>query len=81
VAADIATSAPARASGTSSSPKRRNVGTNSPIIGASRLPVGAPSTAQQNLSASTTSGPYFGAGTARSTTIRGVDAPANALRA
>ena len=65
VAADIATSPSAVASLTSSSANRRKVGTSSAIIGASRLPVGAPSTAQQNLSAATTSGPYFGARTAR----------------
>src|SRR5664280_3608237 len=50
-------------------------------IGASRLPVGAPRTAQQNLSAATTSGPYFGARMARLRATRGVNAAASAFRA
>jgi hypothetical protein len=61
VAGDMTTSAPASWSLTSSSPKRRNVATSSPITGASRLPVGAPNTAQQNRNATTTSAPYVGA--------------------
>ena len=59
VAADIAVNAPATSSLTSSSPKRRSVATSSPNTGASRLPVGAPSTAQQNCNA-TTSCPSLG---------------------
>jgi len=42
VAADIPINATATSSLSSSSPKRRSVGTNSPSTGASRLPVGAP---------------------------------------
>jgi hypothetical protein len=57
VAGDITSSAAANSSLTSSSPNRRSVATSSPITAASRLPVGAPSTAQQNLSATTTSDP------------------------
>ncbi len=57
VAGDITTSKAARSSLISSSPNRRNVETSSTITGASRLPVGAPSTTQQNLSAANTSGP------------------------
>ncbi len=57
VDAAIVSSAIATSSVTLSSPKRRSRGTKSAITGASRLPVGAPSTAQQNLSATTTSGP------------------------
>jgi hypothetical protein len=57
VAGDIATNAACVRSVMSSSSKRRNLGTNSPMIGASRLPVGAPSTAQQNAKAVMTSLP------------------------
>ena len=57
VAGDIASNAISVSSLITSSSKRRNVGTNSDMIGASRLPVGAPSTAQQNASAAITSGP------------------------
>ena len=57
VAGDITTSRAASSSLMSSSPNRRNVGTSSTITGASRLPVGAPSTAQHNRSAANTSGP------------------------
>src|SRR5674476_1312050 len=48
VAGDTTVSAAATSLLTSSSPKRRNVATSSPITGASRIPVGAPSTAQQH---------------------------------
>jgi len=57
VAGDIATSSAAVWSLTCSSSKRRSVGTSSLMIGASRLPVGAPSTAQQNAKAAITSLP------------------------
>ena len=57
VAGDIAINAQATSSVIMSSRKRRSVGTSSPMIGASRFPVGAPSTAQQNPNATTTSLP------------------------
>ena len=51
VAADIEISDRSVSSPIFSSSNRRNVGTSSPITGANRSPVGAPSTAQQNRSA------------------------------
>src|SRR5665811_2406483 len=72
---------PARSSLTSSSPKRRNVATSSPITGASRLPVGAPSTAQQNRSPTTTSSPYLGTRGRRGRRSYGRRACPSALRA
>jgi hypothetical protein len=57
VAGDIASNANSVSSLINSSSKRRSVGTNSLMIGASRFPVGAPNTAQQNASAAITSGP------------------------
>ena len=70
VAADIDTSSAAVSSSMTSSPKRRNVATSSPSIGASRLPAGIPSTAQQNTSAAMTFGPYLGGrGVRRRTTV------------
>ncbi len=51
------------------------------MIGASRLPVGAPRTAQQNANAVMTSAPYLGARGVRSRTTFGVSASRNALRA
>lgn len=55
--------------------------TSSPITGANRLPVGAPNTAQQNLNATTTSGPYVGVRGRRVRTTLGLNACARALRA
>src|SRR5665647_1819579 len=81
VAADIAVNAPATSSLTSSSPKRRSVATSSPNTGASRLPVGAPSTAQQNRNATTTSCPYLGARGRRGRATLGTKALPSALRA
>jgi len=81
VAADIAVNAPTSSSLTSSSPKRRNVATSSPITGASRLPVGAPSTAQQNRNATTTSAPYVGARGRGGRTTLGTSARPSARRA
>jgi hypothetical protein len=81
VAADMPTNAPASSSLTSSSPKRRNVATSSPITGANRLPVGAPSTAQQNRNATTTSAPYVGARGQRGRTTFGTSPCPSALRA
>ena len=67
---------------TSSSANRRNVGTSTPITGASRFPVGAPSTAQQNLSPATVFASYFGVrGLRAGFTILGLNAAAKALRA
>ena len=67
---------------TSRSSNRRKVGTSSPITGASRLPVGAPSTAQQNLSATTVLASYFGVRALRAGfTILGFNAAASGLRA
>src|SRR6478672_6330667 len=57
VAGDIASNAISVSSLITSWSKRRSVGTNSNMIGASRLPVGAPNTGQQNASAAMTSGP------------------------
>ena len=57
VAGDIAINAHATSSVITSSRNRRSRGTNSSMIGASRLPVGAPSTAQQNANAAMTSLP------------------------
>jgi len=57
VGGDITTNAAATSSLTSSSPQRRNAATRPPITGASRFPVGAPNTAQQNRSATMTSAP------------------------
>ena len=57
VAGDITFNADAVSSLTCNSSNRRSRGTRSAIIGANRLPVGAPSTAQQNASAATTSAP------------------------
>ena len=82
VAGDIVTNAVATSSVTSSSAKRRNVGTSSAIIGASRFPVGPPSTAQQNPRATTVFVSYNGARALRAgTTIFGFNAAANAFRA
>ncbi len=81
VAADIMTSAAAVSSPMDSSPNRRSTGTRSASTGDSRLPVGAPSTAQQNRSATTTSGPYRGSRALRGRTTLGVNTPARALRA
>src|ERR1035437_4070545 len=77
----MTTSAPANSSQTSSSPKRRSVATSSPINGASRLPVGAPSTAQQNRNATTTSSPYLGTRGLRGRTTTGRRPCPGALRA
>src|SRR5665647_3722154 len=66
---------------TSSSPKRRNLATSSPITGASPLRVGAPSTAQQNRSPSTTSCPYWGTRGRRGRTTLGTSPCPSALRA
>jgi len=66
----------------SSSPKRRRVGTSSTITGASRFPVAARSTAQQNRSAASTSGPQTGVrGRRGAGTNFGRSAAARALRA
>ena len=65
----------------SSSPKRRRIDTSSPSMGASLLPAGMPSTAQQNTSAAMTFGPYFGGRGTRRRTTRGRNAPRSALRA
>jgi hypothetical protein len=82
VAADMPINARSVSSLILSSSNRRNVGTNSPITGASRFPVGAPSTAQQNRSAVTVSLSYFGTRARRSgTTILGFNAAASALQA
>jgi hypothetical protein len=82
VAADMATSAAAVSSLMLSSSNRRKVGTSSPIIGARRFPVGAPSTAQQNRSATTVLASYLGVRAFRAgLTILGFNAPASALRA
>jgi hypothetical protein len=81
VAADIETTNAAVASGMISSSKRRSRATNSAMTGARCLPVGAPSTAQQNASATTTSGPYRGGRGARGRTSFGVNAAFSALRA
>ena len=64
-----------------SSPNRRNMGTSSPMIGASRFPVGAPSTAQQNASATMTSGPYRHSLGFLGRTIVGVNAAVRAFLA
>ena len=50
MAGDIANNAISMSSLISNSSNRRSVGANPAMIGASRLPVGAPSTAQQNAS-------------------------------
>ncbi len=82
VAGDIVINAAATSSLTSSSSNRRSRGTGSAIIGDSRLPVGAPSTAQQNPNATTVSASYFGARTFRAgSTSFGFNAAASALRA
>ena len=57
VACDIASSATSASSVITCCWKRRSLGTNSAVIGASRFPVGAPSTAQQNASAAMISAP------------------------
>ena len=57
LAGDIASNASPASSVITSSWKRRSLGTNSAVIGASRFPVGAPSTAQQNASAAMISAP------------------------
>ena len=75
VAGDMASKDTATSSAISSSPNRRSVGTNSSMIGASRFPVGAPSTAQQNANASMTSGPYTDARGALGWTILGTSKP------
>lgn len=61
VAADMPASSAAVSSSMSSSPKRRSRTASSPSMGASLLPAGMPSTAQQKTSTATTFGPYFGA--------------------
>ena len=81
VAGDIASNDTAISSAISSSPNRRSVGTSSSMIGASRFPVGAPSTAQQNANASMTSGPYTDARGALGRTILGTRASRSAFRA
>ena len=82
VAADIATSDRSVSSLIFSSSNRRNRGTSSPITGASRFPVGAPSTAQQNRSAATVSSSYLGTRAFRGgLTTLGLNAAANAFRA
>ena len=81
VAGDIASNDTATSSAISSSPNRRSVGTSSSMIGASRFPVGAPSTAQQNANASMTSGPYTDARGALGRTILGTRASRSAFRA
>jgi len=79
VAGDIALNAAAMSSSMSSSPNRRRAATSSAITGASRLPVGAPSTAQQNRSTITTSSPYSGCRGRRGRMILGVNALAEGL--
>jgi len=81
VAADIPINATATSSLSSSSPKRRSVGTNSPSTGASRLPVGAPKTAQQKRSAPMTSSPYSSGLGLRGATILGFNDCPSAFRA
>jgi hypothetical protein len=61
VAALIRTSRAASVSVRSSSLSRRNNGTNTASIGASRFPAGARSTAQHSTRALVTAGPYVGA--------------------
>ena len=51
LAGDVASNAGSASSVATSSWKRRSLGANSAMIGASRFPVGAPSTAQQDTSA------------------------------
>ena len=81
VAADMPTSSAAVSSSMSSSPWRRKTTTSSDSIGASRLPAGIPSTAQQKISAAITFGPYLGGRGRRDLTIFGRSATRNPLRA
>ena len=81
VAGDTASKDTAISSAISSSPNRRSVGTSSSMIGSSRFPVGAPSTAQQNANASMTSGPYSDARGALGRTIHGTRASRSDFRA
>ena len=81
VAADMPTSSAAVSSSMASSPKRRRTGTSSASTGASRLPAGIPSTAQQKISAATTFGPYCGGRGRRGLTTPGRVAFFSALRA
>ena len=79
--ADMPTSSVAVCSSMSSSPYRRSTDTSSPSCGASRLAAGIPSTAQQNYSAATTFGPYFGGRGDLDRANFGRRATRNALRA
>gem|GEM_PF-2639645 len=81
VAADIDTNSAAVSASMTSSPNCRNTATNSPNIGASRLPAGIPSTVQHTVSAAMTSGPYFGGRGLLGDTNVGCNAITSALRA
>src|SRR5664279_2508871 len=81
VVADIPDSRAAVTSSTVNSPSRDSRATNSPSTGASRLPAGAPSTAQQNRNATITGSLYNGDRGTRGRTTRGTSAARNAFRA
>ena len=81
VAADMPASSAAVSSSMSSSPNRRRTATSSARHGASRLPAGMPSTAQQKTSAAMTFGPYFGGRGRLGLTTAGRSAWLSALRA
>lgn len=81
VAADMPASSAAVSSSMSSSPWRRRIATSSASTGASRLPAGIPNTAQQNVSAATTFGAYFGGRGRLGLAILGFNAALSALRA
>lgn len=65
----------------SSSPSRRRIGTNTPSIGASRLPAGARNTAQQVTSAAMIFRPYTGGRGGRGLITFTFNASRNAARA